>query len=249
MLEAYALGDVTPKQREELERLLEENELLRSELVLIEQTMEALAMEHAIKPEHYLKERVLERVRPETKVVEMRSSPWRWAAVASVAIALISSFLAYTYYERWRESTLALNNLLAQNRQMAQDYNVVNEKLDKIQSDIEIIENAAFTKVVMKGTANAPEALASVYWNPGTQEVYLRIQNLRELSQTNQFQLWAIVDGSPVDAGVFDVVSEGLLKMKPVKGASAFAVTIEPRGGKATPNLGTMQVLGSLPQG
>lgn len=248
ILEAYALGEVTPEQRQELERLLEEHEPLRNELSRIELTMEALAMELAAEPEGHLKEAILKKVKPAAKVVEMRPTFWKWAAAASIAVALTTSFLAYTYHERWKESSIALTNLLAQNQQMAQDYHVVNEKLDKIQHDFEVIENAAFTKVVMKGTSDAPEALATVYWNSGTQEVYLSIQNLRELSQVNQFQLWAIVDGAPVDAGVFDGDGNGLLKMKPVKGATAFAITIEPRGGNAIPSLGTMQVMGSLPK-
>jgi anti-sigma-K factor RskA len=125
---------------------------------------------------------------------------------------------------------------------------VVNEKLDKIQDDFSIIQNSAFTKVVMKGTENAPESRASVYWNAESKEVYLSIQNLKQISQSNQFQLWAIVDGKPVDAGVFDFNVNGLLKMKSISGASAFAITIEPRGGQTSPTMETMQVIGSLPR-
>ena len=39
----------------------------------------------------------------------------------------------------------------------------------------------------------------------------------------------------------------GLLKMKDIGiGAGAFAVTIEPRGGKTSPTLETMQVVGTV---
>ena len=88
-----------------------------------------------------------------------------------------------------------------------------------------------------------------MYWNPNSEEVYLSIQNLKELSEANQFQLWAIVDGKPVDAGVFDSNTEGLQRMKPVSGAVAFAVTIEPRGGNLAPTLETMQAMGNLSKG
>ena len=67
------------------------------------------------------------------------------------------------------------------------------------------------------------------------------------LAQENQYQLWAIIDGKPVDAGVFDNNFKGLLKMKDVgTGAATFAVTIEPRGGRQTPTLETMQVAGNV---
>jgi anti-sigma-K factor RskA len=56
----------------------------------------------------------------------------------------------------------------------------------------------------MKGTPNAPGALASVYWNESKNEGYLSIQDLKQLAQENQYQLWAIIEGKPVDAGVFE---------------------------------------------
>ena len=91
--------------------------------------------------------------------------------------------MAYHYYGKYEETSLALDNLIAQNQQIARDYNVVNEKLDKIKDDFSVIENAAFTRIVMKGTDKAPDAMASVYWNPGTKEVYLSIQNLKQISK------------------------------------------------------------------
>jgi|SRR6267378_6182150 len=176
-----------------------------------------------------------------------QTATWKYVAAASIAIALVASYMAYSYRERWVESKTALNEFIAQNQQMVQDYTMVNQKLDKIQGDLSIMESTAFTKVVMKGTANDLSALASVYWNASTHEVYISIQNLKDISRENQFQLWAIVKGKMVDVGVFDKNFTGLLKMKNVEGAAAFAVTIEPRGGKESPTMETMQVIGPLP--
>jgi len=176
-----------------------------------------------------------------------QTATWKYVAAASIAIALVASYWAYSYRERWVESKTALNEFIAQNQQMVQDYTMVNQKLDKIQGDLSIMESTAFTKVVMKGTANDLSALASVYWNASTHEVYISIQNLKDISRENQFQLWAIVKGKTVDVGAFDKNFTGLLKMKNVEGATAFAVTIEPRGGKEIPTMETMQVIGPLP--
>jgi anti-sigma-K factor RskA len=102
----------------------------------------------------------------------------------------------------------------------------------------------------MVGTPNSPEALASVYWNQTTKEVYLSLQNMKELSQENQYQLWALIDGKPVDAGVFDGNVAGLIRMKDIPaGAGTFAVTIERRGGVPSPTLSTMQVAGNVIKG
>lgn len=186
--------------------------------------------------------------KPEAKVVALTPEQpvWKYATAASIAIALFSSYMAYQYRELWKTDSLELTQIRAENQRMADDYNVVNQKLDKIQGDLSIMESTAFTKVIMKGTANDTNALASVYWNASTQEVFISIQQLKEISKENQFQLWAIVNGKPVDAGVFDLNFAGLQKMKSIKGAVAFAVTVEPRGGKENPTMETMQVIGSV---
>lgn len=246
ILEAYLLGDVSDAERSEVEQNLKQYPVLRAELALIERTMEKFAMEAAIQPDQAVKRSIMAKVQGEAKVVTMTPPIWRYATAASITIALLASSIAYYYYNKWADTSNVLNNLIAQNQQIAQDYNLVNEKLNKIQNDFSIIENSAFTKIVMKGTDNAPESMASVYWNSSTREVYLSIQNLREISRDNQFQLWAIVDGKPMDAGVFDLNFEGLIPMKPIEGAVAFAVTIEPRGGVKSPTLEAMQVIGNI---
>ena len=80
--------------------------------------------------------------------------------------------------------------------------------------------------------------------------MFLSVQNLKDLTEENQYQLWAIIDGAPVDAGVFNPGESNLLKMKNItSGAAAFAVTIEPKGGSENPSLETMQVVGEVAQG
>jgi anti-sigma-K factor RskA len=253
VIEAYLLGNLSQAEQEAFENHLSAYPELKKELHLAETTLEKLVMAGARAPRVSLKEQIRQKAlarQPEGSVVPLRNPVryWQWAAAASVAFALLTSLLAYTYRQRWVETRASLDNLIAQNQQIAQNYNVVNERLTKIQNDFAIIENSAFQKVVMKGTEQAPAALASVYWNPATEEVYLSIQQLKSLAAENQFQLWAVVDGKPVDAGVFDAGIEGLLKMKNISGAVAFAVTIEPRGGKPAPTLETMQVMGAVPK-
>lgn len=255
ILETYALGELSAKEREEVEKNLQQYPALRDELSKIELTMEALLMKAALKPRAEVKQNLFEKInkKPEAKVVTMVTNPfngWRYATAASVAIALLSSYLAYNYWGKWKKSESNLTDLIAQNQRIAQDYNNVNLRLDRIETDLKVTSNPDFTRVVMKGTPNAPESVASVYWNAQTKEVYLSIQNMKELSKENQYQLWAIIDGKPVDCGVFDFGVAGLVKMKEAFALpTTFAVTIEPRGGKPSPSLETMQVAGNLAKG
>jgi anti-sigma-K factor RskA len=258
VLEAYALGELSDQERAEVEKNLVQYPALRKELVQIEEAQEKFMMKAAIQPRASVKVNLFAAIdakKPEAKVVEFNarktdSSFWKFAAAASVTVALITSYLAYNYWDKWKSTETNLTELIAQNQRLAQDYNNVNQRLDQFEKDLNIINSPAFSRVVMKGTPNAPNSLASVYWNESTKEVYLSIQAMKQLAQENQYQLWAIVDGKPVDAGVFDATVSGLLKMKNIQpGAATFAVTIEPRGGKASPTLETMQVVGNVIKG
>ncbi|CAN5275636.1 hypothetical protein BH09BAC3_BH09BAC3_21590 [soil metagenome] len=252
ILESYALGEVTEAERASVEKALSQYPELREELRLVEETLEKVVFATSITPPVSVKEKLMSKIaisasKPEGKVIAMKvESFWRYATAASIAIALFASYMAFQYRQLWKADSTELAQIKSENQQIAEDYNTVNQKLDKIQGDLAVMENAAFTRVVMKGTANDTNALASVYWNSSTQEVFLSIQQLKAISQENQFQLWAIVNGKPVDAGVFDSNFAGLLKMKNINGAVAFAVTVEPRGGKENPTLETMQVIGSV---
>jgi anti-sigma-K factor RskA len=261
ILEAYALGDISDRERSEVEANLLRYPELKEELLKIEEAQEAFLLRNAVAPPSRVKYNLMSEIEnleksaapssftQESKVIPIRPDDsvkyWKFATAASVSIAVLASYLAFNYRGQLNDTRQSLNNLIAQNRQMAQDYNVVNQRLDKIENTLKVTDNPAFKRIVLKGTEASQNALASVYWDENTSEVYLSIQNLRELSKDQQFQLWAIVDGKPVDAGVFSLTAD-LMKMKDVQKASAFAVTIEPVGGSVSPTLSSMQVIGTI---
>jgi anti-sigma-K factor RskA len=82
-----------------------------------------------------------------------------------------------------------------------------------------------------------------------TGEVYIDPSNLPEAPAGKQYQLWAIVDGKPVDGGMIITTKKDnkyrIQKMKTFGKAEAFAVTLETEGGNPTPK-GDMYVLGKM---
>ncbi|RAW02682.1 anti-sigma factor [Pseudochryseolinea flava] len=256
ILEAYALGELSATERSEVEKNLALYAELREELARIEEVQEQLLMSAAINPRAAVKHALFEKIdsrKEEAKVIPLHGdkpsvNPWKWVAAASVTVALIASYFAFMYRSQWVETRTQLAEVQAINERVAEQYNQVNQRLDKIEVDLDITSNPDFQRVAMTSPAAVPDgSLATVYWNKNTNEVYLDVQSLKEISQENQFQLWAIIDNKPVDAGVFDADMSGLIKMKKVaNGAAMFAVTIEPRGGKESPTLSTMQVAGKV---
>jgi anti-sigma-K factor RskA len=241
-------------EREEVVRYILLYPQLKEELRQIESAQEKLIAELSVEPDSSVKELILssvEKGRRKAPVVKItrQSSLWKYSLAASIALTLVSSVLAFRYYYKWKKADTNLTELLVQNQRIASEYNIVNQRLDKIESDLKVTTSPSFKRTILNGTDNSPESLAFIYWNSSTQDVYLSIEKMRELTQNNQYQLWAIVDGKPVDAGVFDSSFSGLLRMKNISGATAFAVTVEKRGGSESPTLETMQVVGNVVKG
>lgn len=258
ILEAYVFNELSETEMREVEEMLKKYPELQDELKAIELGLEDMAMATAVQPKSGLKDSILsaiteeEKIEPlptqaEVKVVQMPASPvWKYAVAASVALAIVSGYFALDYRAKWKNSSDAYAQLMANNSQMAQQYNQVNQKLGDLENDLAVLTNPDFRRIDMAGTDNAKDSYASVFWNQASQELYLNISNLKELAQDQQYQLWAIVDGVPVDAGVFDWNTEGLIRMKNMSKSAAFAVTIEPRGGSENPSLDQMQVIGNV---
>jgi anti-sigma-K factor RskA len=264
ILEEYIFDTLSPQEREEVEALVAQYPELGVELNAIELGLEDIAMATAIQSPSSVKANIMaaiekedtklprqESVKEEPKVIPMpdgnsNAGIWRFLVAASVALAVVSAYLAFDYRAKWKNSSDAFAQLQAQNSQMAQQYNQVNNRLDELVADIDVISNIDFKRVNMAAVDAAQTFEASVYWNAKTDEAYLNIQNLKNLTEEQQYQLWAIVDGKPVDMGVFDFDVEGLIKMKNIKNAAMFAVTIEPKGGSVNPTLDLMQVAGAV---
>lgn len=167
-----------------------------------------------------------------------------------MVLALITSYLAFDYRGRWKDSQRELTERTGRNEQVAKDYDTVNERLERLEGDLGIINNPAFTRIALRGTEQSPSALALVYWSETSKEVYVSIQELKDISADKQYQLWATIEGKYVDAGVFDLTKGRLVRMRNIgQGATTFAITIEPKGGKLTPSLETMQVSGNVVKG
>jgi anti-sigma-K factor RskA len=88
--------------------------------------------------------------------------------------------------------------------------------------------------------------MATLFWDTKTKDVYIMPNKLPKVEDDKQYQLWALVDGKPVDAGVLDPRCGSVCKMKNIPAAQAFAITLEKAGGSPTPTLSAMYVMGKV---
>lgn len=264
-LEAYALGLGSDAERRETEKLLAEHPALQAELQAIQAGLEVYATVHAVQPPDALKSRVMaaiaaseetstptsaaENSAPQApKVVSIAPKRFTMAMAAMWALFVVSAGAALFFYNKWQQAEAGYQGLLAEKTQLAAAYDATQARYDAMEAVQQALQAPGNRIIQLAGTQNAPEAAALLAWNPQSGEVKLLANAMPANSTDKQYQLWAIVDGQPQDAGVFDVNDDKmqLLAMKSFTKAQAFAVTIEPRGGSVSPTLSTMVVLGEV---
>jgi anti-sigma-K factor RskA len=121
---------------------------------------------------------------------------------------------------------------------------MVKMQYDQNSADMIIMRDADMKVVQLNAMDTSQNYEARVYWNKNTKESYIDVLALPAVPSNKQFQLWALVDGKPFDAGVFELGEMGMQKVKDIDRADAWAVTLEPKGGSAVPTLTEMYLMG-----
>ena len=171
-----------------------------------------------------------------------------WAMAASVAL-ILSLGVNALFYSRWREASDEVVALQSDKARFATTTTVVQKQRDDLRQENQVLRSDEFRTVALAGTKTAPAARAKVLYNPTTRKVYVDVRSLPALPAGKQYQLWALDNGKPVDAGVLlaaTATGEGIQQMKDISSAQAFAMTVEPVGGSVNPTLTTMTVVGNI---
>ena len=111
---------------------------------------------------------------------------------------------------------------------------------------VNMMQSADYKKIDLMSTKDADQPLAKVMWNANTKEVYLSDFSLPKAPSGKQYQLWAIVDGKPVDAGLITNAKGYAQQMKKFEKAEMFAITLENEGGSPTPTMEAMYAAGKV---
>lgn len=243
---------------------------IKTELEALQSTLENFALQSEVAPPPKLKGQVLSaiadveqikadgspKILPEskpagdhTRIIRMSR---KWAAVGTVLIVSSIGALLYLNYET-QENLVALEDQLDQKEEILSEQVTDLETLRQDYGDLAAL-NTMLTKpstqrVQMNGTEMYPEGVAQVYWNVEDQQIVMDRGNMPPPPEGQDYQLWAIVDGTPTSLGVYPWSEEALeptFMSGEIDAASAFAVTIEPKGGSEKPTLSNLFVIGEV---
>ena len=264
IIEQYVLGLASEAEALEVEQMAAQHAEVRQAIDAYESSLEQYAMAHAVAPRKELKNRVLEAISKQQAVAQMHGGIrsegitvmparsirlYKLIAVAASILLLISLSLNGIYIFKYNQTKGNYEVLLASQQQMAANNQTLGARMEGIENDLQLLMNPMVKPVVMKGVAAHPGMMATVYWNPENRSAYFGPTNLPKAPQGKAYQLWAIIDGKPVDMGMYQPSGqEALQQMKQAAPGTvqAFAVTLEKEGGSPVPTLNQMMVTGNI---
>jgi anti-sigma-K factor RskA len=249
IIESYVLGLATEAERLEFEAACRNYPEVRQARLQFEKELEQQLLEEAPVLPAELKKKIDARIKeleaPESAASIDHERPVRrmniWKVAAAASVAALIGVLAWAISLNTKNKTLQ-----DQNATLRQSSAAVTAQLNQMREDAQRMQTPTVKMAAMQGTPSAPGAWATVYWDTTSTDVYMMINNLPQPASDKQYQLWALINNKPEDLGVFEVKQQKLLvKMRNVRNAQVFAVTLEPRGGSPTPT-GAMYVMGKL---
>jgi anti-sigma-K factor RskA len=245
ILELYVLGQTSA---EETKQVLEWKALYKdvaAELDSIETSLEQYAMANSIPlpvhvknnlfralPEQANNTSTVNNVPSNTDAGSKQIRKWQWLAAASFLLFVGSAIALLFLFNRYQHNS---NKLAKASQELLQK-----EKSNlTLQKNLDAITASNSQSIVLNGTENAPSSSAKIFWIKNTGDLFVAPSGLPAAPVGMQYQLWAIVDGQPVDAGLLLPDNSGSIysvqKMKSFGKAEAFAITLEKSGGSTSP--------------
>lgn len=261
ILESYVLGQLDNASAREVERIAEQYPEVKKELEQIELSLEKYAFAHQIAPSSSVKNKIFASIdsgqpsfqqKEEAKVVPIHknSSYTRLLVAASLTTTVISTALSLYFYSKWNKAEDRIIAMQADRTVLADKLNLTNLKLNEKEAETEkliaFVGDTNTAQVRLKGLPLSPNSGATVLWNKTSGTVMIAVNELPLPPAGMQYQLWALDNGKPLDAGVFNTDTVSIQQLKQITSAQAFAVTLERTGGSPVPTLDKMYLLGTL---
>ncbi|MEO6883059.1 MAG: anti-sigma factor [Bacteroidia bacterium] len=266
ILEMYVMGVTSLEETREVETFAQQHAEIKAEIESIRKAMENYISGTEKNPPADLKEKIFSEIKKESlqknnfskdaKVIplnpdfnksENKSQFIKNLLVAaSLALLVTSAVFNYVFYTNWKNTETQLVSVNGEKDGYAMQMQVQKTNFEETSKTMALLTDTANKIIKMKGMAIAPQAMATIYWNPISQTVAIDVNNLPMPPSDKQYQLWAIVDGKPVSEGVFEMGNKTVQMMQKVSNAQAFAVTLEKKGGSPTPTMSAMYVLGKV---
>ena len=231
IIETYVMGLCTPEEKKELESFRQQYPQLNEAILNFETELEKNLVRDATQTGIEMDNQILKALSSlSTPVVDIKinlpkTKKTNWLkplAAAAILLLALSMVFNYILYRKTRDQQLAIKEKENYSPLPVADYN--------------ILKQSTITPVAMYGVAPHSICRCTLFWDKKTRKAFIIIHHLPMVEQNN-YQLWAMVDGKPVNVGLINEKIRGrFIEIQNVPaGATGFIVTLEKSGGSSTP--------------
>lgn len=173
---------------------------------------------------------------------------YQWLAAASVILFFASAAINWELYKRMNNAEEEAAILRNNNMLLTDENGSIRTNYELMRQQYAFLENKNIRAGNLAGTPAYPEQEALVFWDKVKGDVFLIANELKPLAPNEQYQLWALDNGVPKDAGLLpgDFTDGTAYKLGNISSSQAFAITIEKKGGALSPTLDKMVVFGKI---
>ena len=250
---AFVLSSLDPAEQQEFEELLRsanpEEQRLYEDLIKISAHLSLGVSSQT--PSPGIKQEILNRIQtvgskgviaPSDNEWETQRYPWyRWVAAAAAVFLMIA--VGMSLYTRHLERELNVKN---------QTITELTQQVQQKEALLSVLGARDIDVVILNGQQVNPDGYGKIIWDPKGNRAILQVSNLPPVPKDKEYQLWAIKGKKPVSAGVFAVHAvnqPAFFKVNQLadvsqSSLSAFAITLEPKGGVPQPT-GKMYLMGT----
>lgn len=263
---AYALGVLDETERRQVDALLARGDAESKQLIEEMQQIAALLPYAAdeIRPAPALKSHLMAALREEPAMapepdaasrldarifdtLEAAIRKWRRLSIGlglGLAAALVLLFMHVSDLQR------TIQSLRSQNTISSELIEQLRIRLSSQERLLRVVRSPQVQIVDLSGQLPAPQARGVVFLNPVEAKALFYSERLPAAGANQDYQLWILEGSRPVSAGVFlpDANGQATLLVEQitnVRRVTAFAVTMEPKGGVPQPT-GQMYLLGTV---
>ncbi|MBC8155362.1 MAG: anti-sigma factor [Bacteroidetes bacterium] len=268
ILESYVLGAVSDQERQEVNCLSAVYPEIREELDQLMLAFEEYATMNSVEPPAELKNSIMAQLdfakpaqeavvkpmpvfrdEPVQSINSKQTYTYKFTWVVAASFGLVVLAFSYYLFSQLNTAKQSLVTLRTSNETLQANLRQLQVRQQHDNDLVALLSQPGTQVIKLTGNEKAPSGDLSVYWNARSQRVDIDVSSLPSLPADQQYQLWSLVDGKPIDAGVFDAGNAiGTVQRlnRAIGRADAFAVTIEKRGGSPTPNLSNLVAIKEL---
>lgn len=238
ILEQYLLGELNASDMASVDDILQNDDDLRRHFEALEKKFEMIGLENAIQPPLHLKDQIFSSINGSNKSMN-KSSSYSWLTGIAASIALIAIAMVFFMYGQLQNVKDDLRLVEDENKALIQNNTEITNAYDEVKSWLNEINNLEIARYQLKGNELSPNSKLIAYLNHTEKKVIINTEGLQQLSASQDYQMWADVDGEMISMGIIDV-SQNLHTLNYISDAESLNITIEPKGGSDHPTVSNL---------